>query len=342
MTVYKLGGNGPPEAPAAAPEPKPLNRDLFYFSYFPGRGERFDQLLAMMDPGSDPLLGEPDAPTRLAWLVCLEYQRARRENRVAISEAGVAAFSTGLVDFREDEIFAVFDRNRVPDRQPWFFLGFAAPGQGPAGMALAKSFRPYPEPPKAPLALTDVSLRPEDGPPACNYDHILGDRFFRLPVGFLERHLPPELIPEDIPGTPIPILEGKAELVKRYLDSDKRKAGKMAVELKAAVAAAVAGSKGDRAAVPYWYFAQPYPDPVLDLLLPVSLETPGGAPDIALAVGRVPIGNLLGTTVFTLNDARNHGYARAFGPMYSGWLEYQPAARRDPLPFAPAPEPENG
>lgn len=40
------------------------------------------------------------------------------------ADSGFAAFNTGLVTPNQEEIFALFDKNPRPDRQPWRLLGF--------------------------------------------------------------------------------------------------------------------------------------------------------------------------------------------------------------------------
>ena len=59
------------------------------------------------------------------------YARLAEEGKIAISPDGQrACFNTGLGTPDEEDIFALFVRNKIPDQQPWFLQRWCREGQG--------------------------------------------------------------------------------------------------------------------------------------------------------------------------------------------------------------------
>lgn len=57
------------------------------------------------------------------------FNRVEEEDKLAYSSDGLAAcFDTGLVTPQQEPIYALFDENKIPDRQPWYFQGFVRKG----------------------------------------------------------------------------------------------------------------------------------------------------------------------------------------------------------------------
>lgn len=57
------------------------------------------------------------------------FNRIEDEGKVAYASDDLAAcFNTGLVTDQQEPIFALFDENKIPDRQPWYFQGFVKKG----------------------------------------------------------------------------------------------------------------------------------------------------------------------------------------------------------------------
>jgi len=56
-----------------------------------------------------------------------------------------ASFNTGLVNNLYEPIYALFEKNKVQDRQEWYFHEFCISGVGKAGKILASYFNPLPQ-----------------------------------------------------------------------------------------------------------------------------------------------------------------------------------------------------
>ena len=57
------------------------------------------------------------------------FNRLEEEGKIAIASDELAAcFNTGLVTEQQEPLFALFDENKIPERQPWYFQGFVRKG----------------------------------------------------------------------------------------------------------------------------------------------------------------------------------------------------------------------
>ena len=57
------------------------------------------------------------------------FNRIEEEGKIAFaSDDRAACFNTGLVTEQQEPIFALFDENKIPDRQPWYFQCFVRKG----------------------------------------------------------------------------------------------------------------------------------------------------------------------------------------------------------------------
>ncbi len=57
------------------------------------------------------------------------FNRIEEEGKIAFAADDLAAcFNTGLVTEQQEPIFALFDENKIPERQPWYFQGFVRKG----------------------------------------------------------------------------------------------------------------------------------------------------------------------------------------------------------------------
>ncbi len=56
------------------------------------------------------------------------FNRIEEEDKIAYADDRAACFNTGLVTPQQEPIFALFDENKIPDRQPWYFQGFVKKG----------------------------------------------------------------------------------------------------------------------------------------------------------------------------------------------------------------------
>ena len=57
------------------------------------------------------------------------FNRIEEENKIGFApDDRAACFDTGLVTPQQEAIYALFDENKIPDRQPWYFQGFVRKG----------------------------------------------------------------------------------------------------------------------------------------------------------------------------------------------------------------------
>ncbi len=57
------------------------------------------------------------------------FNRIEEEDKIAFAaDDRAACFNTGLVTENQEPLFALFDENKIPDRQPWYFQGFVRKG----------------------------------------------------------------------------------------------------------------------------------------------------------------------------------------------------------------------
>lgn len=200
----------------------------------------------------------------------------------------LAAFNTGLVDVRYEEVFALFEENDLGRQQKWKFVAFCTPGgrHGTPGSLLANHLSPLPGPAHYFSDASGFRYDP-NAPLHPNYDHILIDDRGRFPEGVLK--LVATLSPSAAEYT-----------LKRYIDD--------AIEL---------AKKRTRwninTAIPHYFpsFRR------LDILLPLCLLDPSRV-DVALAVQQVDTG-YSGNTILPLDWA--YKSARLVRRPDSDWLQ---------------------
>ena len=129
------------------------------------------------------------ANDRLSTYLRYTFYRLLREDKVLTSDHyGLAAFNTGLVDHRYEPIYAVFEPNTLPGRQPWRLLSFCTAGEDLAGKRLVSVFNPLPEAASYFSSLHDMYYDIDAPAPYVDYRHILVENVDRLPKEFLLRY----------------------------------------------------------------------------------------------------------------------------------------------------------
>lgn len=122
-------------------------------------------------------------------LVAIDY-----ENR----DDEYAAFNTGLVDRKYDDIFALFKKNtRYDDGRYWYLLDFVVAGED-AGKTLTRLFNPLPE--RADYfenKIENMLYDTKTGDLSCDYTHFITERTSRIPRELLEENCPPEIFEID-------------------------------------------------------------------------------------------------------------------------------------------------
>lgn len=117
------------------------------------------------------------------------YRLSKEKNKILTNQQ-YAAFNTGLVNDLYEPIYALFEKNKVPRKQEWYFHEFCISGVGKAGKILASNFNPLPERAKffhSPSELIYDISAPE---PQLNWNHIILDNVSRLPIEFLQENKP--------------------------------------------------------------------------------------------------------------------------------------------------------
>lgn len=73
---------------------------------------------------------ESDFPRPILYAYIIHtFNRIEEEDKIAYaSDDQAACFDTGLVTEQQEPVFALFDENKIPDRQPWYFQGFVRKG----------------------------------------------------------------------------------------------------------------------------------------------------------------------------------------------------------------------
>lgn len=242
------------------------------------------------------------------------FSRLSKEGGKIREEGGYAAFNTGLVDRLYEPIYAVFQKNTVPDKQPWFFKEFCIAAQGRGGDILVKHFNPLPERTHYFDKLDELIYDTNAPEPKLNWDHIILDNISRLPSQFLS-----ENAPKDFPlRNPNSMEENERELyysdLREALRSDTKtlRAIKNRFEdsLKLALKKVTWNYK---TAIPMYY---PRTNK-LSLLLPLSLIDDDQI-DLALVTEKLDSGNYKGHTILPLEWAYSN--ARLVTRPDSDWL----------------------
>lgn len=105
---------------------KPSGIPILDYADVGSRSQAVDQLAAIAedeawDHSHEPSGGKPILDSYLRYT----FVRIQEEDKVSVSINGAySAFNTGLVTPMQEEIFALFSANPVPDRQPWQLIGF--------------------------------------------------------------------------------------------------------------------------------------------------------------------------------------------------------------------------
>jgi cold shock CspA family protein len=156
---------------------------------------------------------DPDKPYPILYnLLVMTFRRLALRRQVlhkveghASGRFSIAAFNTGLVNERYEDILAVFTENKSTHRQYWRWAAFCAAGEGEWGRRLIDSFPQLPKP-------AHFYERPEElvydiraGLPVVRWEHALYARIDRYPAAFVRKFAPAGFTVQD------PSLMGAAE-----------------------------------------------------------------------------------------------------------------------------------
>lgn len=243
------------------------------------------------------------------------FERLKFEDKVIISSnKRYAVFNTGLVNKLYSPIFALFVRNNMPGKQPWYFVDFAVEGEDRAGKTLVTEFRELPQPAEYFTNVTDVYYDVRMGCPILDTTHILIERAARLPIRFLQMFGSASF---DFRDSQLLSNEERIKYedeLKATLMSDVDAIRRMQNRLDSAVSLAIKRVRWNyKSAIPMYYPRLQK----MQLLLPLCLVD-DQIVDTALVVSKEPSGRYQGQTIYPLDWA--YKYARLVCRPDSDWL----------------------
>ena len=249
--------------------------------------------------------------------ICTTFFRLKMEKKICFSDDGqFAAFNTGLVNDRYDDIYACFRPSLGPI--PWEFAGFTAAGSRGLGKELVSRFNPLP-PTASYFDRKEDMLYDLSKELIIDYDHVILDNMARLPLDFLAE----ELRASDDALAIITELRGAADIETRkklyqelraIVEEDSRLFRRIRSGLNEAIDTAKRRIRWNfKTAIPSYY---PRAN-TMSLLLPLSLLRDTVA-DAALVVQLMPSGNYQGQTILTMRQAYTN--ARLICRPDSDWL----------------------
>ena len=162
---------------------------LLDFASFGGQLEtHFSNLAQLAEPEDwDYKFSESDK--RLPVLhnyIVFTFRRLVEENKIAVTDDETyACFDTGLMTQTQEPIYAFFGKNRVPDKEEWYFIQWARRGEiALTKFAVLPDMAHYFENPDELVFHTDLEIRE-------NADHIINENYDRFPEPYsrMERYL---------------------------------------------------------------------------------------------------------------------------------------------------------
>lgn len=315
--------------------------ELWDFQDGDGEGVRIDASGCEVSPEQEALdslrsagLQVVSAPpkhrfTILKSYICTTFFRLESEGKICIADdRSFAAFNTGLVNRRYDDIYACFERNSTAwiGEWEWKFAGFTTSGRRGLGKRLVELFNPLPEPAEY-FARKEDLLYDLDKELIIDDDHVLIDNMSRLPLDFLAEELRGDADAMDvIAEIRTADAAGKRRLYKELgdiLEDDDRLFRRVRARLNEAVDTAKKRVRWNfKTAIPSYY---PRGN-TMSLLLPICLMDDDIA-DAALVVQLMPSGNYQGQTILTMRQAYTN--ARLICRPDSDWLTTSSRANED-------------
>jgi len=250
------------------------------------------------------------------------FYRVQNEKKIVETKDGKwALFNTGLVNNTYLPIYALFEKNRIPNKQSWYFNSFIAKGEkSKAGKISIVNFPKTPQRAQyfhdANELLYIVSENSNELFP--NYEHIITDNVERLPLALL-RDLVSKDIEEKKQRKDFSSIEEYDEYSKKYVIDlqEKISQGNVARKLQERFRSAIDVTRNRvlwnyKTAIPTYY---PKSDSIT-LLLPLCLVDEEKV-DLALVVSKGE-GGYLAETIYPLDWA--YKCARLICRPDSDWL----------------------
>lgn len=158
-----------------------VGRPLYDFAYIHQIDERLKELAALAEPENWAYAtteAEHSNPV-LYYYFHYTYERVKDQNKIAVTrDNAFACFNTGLATTHQEAIYALFSKNREPNREPWRFAKFCRKGEN----ELAR----FPELPEMATYFDDPSVLVYDQrlELRVNTQHIITENRERFPEPF--------------------------------------------------------------------------------------------------------------------------------------------------------------
>lgn len=241
------------------------------------------------------------------------FSRLSKENGISYADK-YAAFNTGLVNKLYEPIYALFEKNRHPDKQEWYFKDFCLAGQDTLGKLLTSNFNPLPVRAHYFENPADLIYDCNASSPQLDWEHIILDHVERLPVDLLKEHTPNSFSLQDT--TSMDVLKKKEYYVslRNAIKKDDRKFRSIKNCFEESLKLALKRVAWNfKTAIPMYFPTKN----IMSLLLPLSLLN-DECIDLALVVEKTNSGNYLGHTILPLDWA--YCNARLITRPDSDWL----------------------
>ena len=256
----------------------------------------------------------------LAKYIKWTFVKLMRENKI-LEENRYASFNTGLVDQFYKPIYAVFDKNRVPNKQPWHFVGFCVAGNSKSAAAriLTDNFSKLPMRAvyiqKYEDVMFDTTL-----PIDANWEHIIIENIERLPVTLLQQICKDLFQVREPSSIPEKERDEYFSALRKCLGGNPQHLSLISSMLNMAMEMAKQRVEWNyKTAIPVYY---PTDDKV-HLILPLALNINNPEEiSIALVTTKTPAGRYRAVTIFTLDMAYSN--ARLVTKPSSDWLKVEP------------------
>lgn len=242
------------------------------------------------------------------------FVKLHREDKILYSN-GYAAFNTGLVDKFYKPIYAVFDKNKIPNKQPWYFVGFCVAGSSDtASRILANNFSILPQRASYINSYDDV-MYDYTLPVDVNWNHIILENIDRLPKALLEQICSGAFTMEE-ESLSCDRKDRYLSELRIFLEKNPMRLSYISSMLNMAVEIAKSRVEWNyKTAIPVYY---PTDDKV-HLILPLALNI--NEPEeisLALVMTKTPANRYRAVTIFTLDMAYSN--ARLITKPSSDWL----------------------
>ena len=288
------------------------------FAYLGSWNTFLSDLAAMAMPEHWDFDGTTNNYAVLCQYIKYTFFRLTKENKICISDDGTfAAFNTGLLTPRYEDIFACFQSQENTAGTGWRYTGFCTQASGTLGKQLVNKLRYLPEPAEYFKNFSEVYFD-RNKLLMLDYYHILVDNISRFPIGYLKTVMHTNgdaceilrQIESASDADKYDLFEELKDIVANASDIFMRLQSdlKQAADLAAKMAA-----RDYRMVVPCYF---PKGDKVT-MMLPLYLQN-RESPDVALVVELTDSGNYQGQTILTMEQA--YIDARLISRLEGNWV----------------------